>query len=92
MTNSQNENQNQKVDYIVNEDKTVTITSGRFKDVKLLFSNFGSVYDPIENGYLISYDYNIIEGVVEINEGEEIKNLMRTIINDIITGYQNKEE
>jgi hypothetical protein len=91
--NNQNENL-KKVDYTINEDKnkTVTINSGKFSGTKILFSKFDSVYDNNEKAYMISYDYQIVNGDVGIDEGAEIKGLMRNIINDIIEGYTNKEE
>lgn len=96
MLDSQNVNQKSLCKYTINDsDKVVTIcdAGSKFDGVKISFTNFNMVADPYKNDeLLISYDYNIVEGDVGIDEGEEIKNIMRSIINDIITTFEDKEE
>lgn len=81
----------EKIEYEIDHNKIVTIKSGKFQGIKLSFTNFEIDEDTKSDNYL-SYDYSIIEGDINLNEGEEIKMLMRTIIYDIIINYKNTEE
>lgn len=89
MKNQEKENPN-KFEYTINEDKTVSITSGEFAGVKIFFSNFELIED--KEGNLVSYDYSILQGDVAVNQGEEIKAMMRIIINDVIENFQPQKE
>jgi hypothetical protein len=93
--NNQEENLNPS--YEIAEDKSVTITSGKFEGVVLRFTDFeiADDYNQNEDGtesHLISYNYEILKGEIPVNEGNEIKTLMRSIINDIIANYQDVTE
>ena len=59
----------------------VTIIDGKFKDLQFTINDFEE-----SNGKL-RYNYKIISGDVQVNEGEMFKDLIKSVVDDIIGNY-----
>lgn len=64
----------------------VTITDGKFKGLEFTISDFEEF-----NGKL-RYNYKIISGDVQVNEGELFKDLIKSVVDDIIKNYNLDKE
>jgi hypothetical protein len=68
------------------EENVVIITDGGFKGLQFTISDFESSEGKLK------YNYKIISGDVQINEGEEFKNLIKSVVDDIIYNYGLEED
>lgn len=59
----------------------VTIVEGKFKDLQFTINDFEEF-----NGKL-RYNYKIIFGDVQVNEGASFKDLIKSVVDDIIDNY-----